>query len=260
MTDETPEKTEPSHTDKAKAGAQKAAEMADRATTTLDGAQNAFSAIKWASIALICITALVIVWFLYKTLYKPVAVVGETAGNVVEAVGDGAGKAMDVVGDGAGAIKDGASDVINRLVIPAANQADLNSLSESAFMILNNMAKTKPEGVRDRMFRRTNFSGSESKICRLALDFGNGEIIAYAAADNEAHATAKSVGSKDDRLMRFVIKADDDDIDMNTLWDEDSSNWVMKWKKTMVKKPVSNEIAQARMKDIMTAIPDQCDQ
>jgi len=92
----------------------------------------------------------------------------------------------------------------------------------------------------------------------MTLDFGSGEIIAYAAADNEAHATAKSVGSKDDRLMRVVIKAADDDIDLNTAWDDEALNWVMKWKTTMVKKPISNEIAQARMVDILAAIPNQC--
>lgn len=237
---------------------QQAAELADKATGTLDNAQNAFSAIKWAGIGLVCVTVLAIGWTGYKVLYKPVAAVSDAAGNVVEAVGDGAGKAMDAVGDGAGAIKDGASGVINRLVIQPSAKNRLNTVADNAFEVLSSMNKTKAEGMKDRAFRKTSFAGSQGKICKLTLDFGNGDLSAYAAADNKAHATAKSLGSQDDRLMRLVIKTPDDDIEMNTAWDGDSKNWVMKWKKTVVKKPVSDEIAADRIHDILFAVPDQC--
>ncbi len=258
MNDETPENSEPTQIDKIKTSAQKAADLADRATGTLDNAQNAFSAIKWVSIALVCITILAIGWAGYKVFYKPVAAVGDAAGNVVEAVGDGAGKAIEVVGDGAGAIKDGASGMINRLVIKPSAKNRLNTVADNAFDVLSDMDKTKPEGMKDRAFRKTSFAGSKGKICKLTLNFGSGDISAYAAADNKAHTTSKSLGSQDDRLIRLVIKTPDDDIEMNTRWDVERNNWIMKWKKTVVKKPINDEIAAARIHDILFAVPGQC--
>ncbi len=225
----------------------KAADMADKAGGTLENAQGAFSAIKWIGISIVCLTILAVLWAGYKIFYKPAAMVGDAAGSVAEAVGDGAG-----------AVKDSASSVINRLLIPSGNQKALNKLSEDAFTVLNNMAETKPEGLKDRMFRRTNFSDSEGRICKLTLNFGTGDIPAYAAADNKAHATSKSLGSTDDRLIRLVIRADKDDIPLNTLWDEEAKIWQMKWKKTTVKKPMSDEIAEERIVDMLSAISKQC--
>jgi len=249
MTDDIPEDNDapkPSTVEKAKATAAKAMETADKTANVAEVANNAFSAIKWVAIAVVSFLIFSVAYGAYKMVTKPVAAVGDAAGNVVEAVGDGAG-----------AIKEGAGNVINRLDIPVTDR-QFGKAAEGAFTVLNTMDETDPDGVKDRMFRRTNFGGSENRICKLTLNFGGDDLIAFTAADNEAHATAKSLGSNDDRLIRFVLKAADDDIAFNTQWDSEAKNWGLKWKKTTVSKPINDELAQARALDMLAAIPEQC--
>lgn len=248
MSDETPENNdEPTKTQKAKATAQKALDAADKTANVAEVANNAFGAIKWVAIAVVTFLVFSIAYGAYKMVTKPVAAVGDAAGNVVEAVGDGAG-----------AIKESAGNVINRLDIPVTDRRKLNTAAENAFTILNTMDETDPDGVKDRMFRRANFGGSENRICKLTLNFGGDDLVAFAAADNEAYATAKSLGSKDDRLIRFVLKAADDDIAFNSEWDSEEKLWGLKWKKTTVAKPINDDLAAARALDMLSAVPEQC--
>ncbi len=251
MTDENNpnEQPEPKTTDKVKAAAQKTMSAADKASNVAEVANNAFGAIKWVAIAVVTFLIFSIAWGAYKMVTKPVAAVGDAAGSVVEAVGDGAG-----------AIKDGAGKVMNRLSIPATKPRELNRRAEPAFKTLSAMAETESDGMRDTMFRKTSFPGSANKICKMTVNFGGSDILAYAAVDNDAYETAKAMGSKDDRLIRFVIKAPDDDIEFNTGWDSEAKGWAMKWKKTVVNKPISDAVAEARIIDLLTAIPNQCGQ
>jgi len=244
---ETPEAAKPTKSDQVKTGVKKAAATAEKAGAAIEGAQNAFSAIKWVAISIVCLTILLLVWVGYKIFYKPVVAVSDAAGSVVEAVGDGAG-----------AVKESASNMVNRLVITASDQRKLDRLAEAAFPVMNTMTDTKADGMRDRVFRRTNFGGSDNKICALSVNFGNGELPAFVGADNEAHATAKSLGSNDARLIRFVIMTEEDKIAFNTQWDEEAETWIMKWKKNTVKKEISDSVAEARIFDLLSAIPKQC--
>lgn len=227
--------------------AKKTVEVVEKVGATAEVASNAFGMVKWVAIAVVTLSLLGTGYAAYKTITKPVAAVTEAAGTVVEKVGDGAG-----------AIKDGASGVINRLVIPSANQARLNKLAEAAFPVLFKMDKTKGDSMREGMFRRTNFGGSDGKVCKFEKDFGAGTLAAFAAVDVKAHETAASLGSQDDRLIRMVIRAEDDDISFNTHWDDEAQQWVMKWKRTTVSKPINDKTAEARLMDILAAIPGNC--
>ena len=253
MSDDT-ENSEPTETDPkkstietVKSTTQKAVGAADKVSNVAEVANNAFGAIKWVSIAVVTLLVFSFGWGAYKMVTKPVAAVGDAAGAVV-----------DAVGDGAGAIKDGADKVINRLDILITNQRALNQRAETAFPILNDMSKTKADGMRDRMFRKTSFPGSADKICKLTVNFGTSDVIAFAAADNDGYETVKALGSKDQRLIRFVIKAPKDDIEFNTAWDSAAKSWGLKWKKTVVNKPINDAVAEARILDLLKAIPAQC--
>lgn len=227
--------------------AKRTVEVVEKVGATAEVASNAFGMVKWVAIAVVTLSLLGTGYVAYKTITKPVAAVTEAAGTVAQKVGDGAG-----------AIKDGASGVINRLVIPSADQARLDKLAEAAFPVLFKMDKTKGDSMREGMFRRTNFGGSEGKVCKFQKDFGAGKLPTFAASDVKAHETAASLGSQDDRLIRMVIRTDDDDIMFNTQWDDEAQQWVMKWKRTTVSKPINDKIAEARLTDILAAIPGNC--
>jgi len=241
---ETPEEPKkPSLVDRGK----KAVETADRAATVAESANNAFSAIKWTAIAIVTLTVAGLGYGAYKIVSAPAKAVGNAAGAVTETVKSGADK-----------IKDSSSGVINRLDIPATNQAALNTLADTAFGALTTMTATEPEGVKDRLYRRTNFAGHDGRICKLDIDFGNGAIPITLAADNEAYATAKALGSNDDRLIRMILTAGDDDIAMRAEWDSEAQAWALKWKATTLKKPVSDKLAEQRIMDVMKAAARSC--
>lgn len=225
----------------------KAMETADRTATVVESASNAFSAIKWVAIAVVTLTFVGGAYGVYKIVSAPAKAVGNAAGVVTESVKTGAGK-----------IKESGSDVMNRLEIPTSNQTTLNTTAEAAFKALTMMAVTEPDGIKDRVYRRTNFGGHDGRVCRLDIDFGSGAIPVTLAADNEAYATAKALGSNDNRLIRMILTAGDDDIDLRTEWDAEAQGWIMRWKATTIKKPVGDNIAEERIMDVLGSAAKDC--
>lgn len=225
----------------------KAVEMADKAATVAESASNVFGAIKWIAIAVVTLTFAGGAFVIYKAVSAPAKAIGNAAGTVTESVKTGAGK-----------IKDSGADVINRLDVPTTNQAALNTASEAAFKALTTMVATDPEGMKDRLYRRTNFGGHDGRICKLNIDTGSISIPVTIAADNESYATAKALGSNNNRLIRMVLTAGDDDVALRAEWDEESQSWAMRWKATTIKKAVSDEVAEARIMDVLDAATAGC--
>jgi len=228
--EENPDKKPETTKDKVVAGTKKTVEVV-----------NAFGMVKWIAIAVVTLSLLGGGYAVYKTVMAPVKAMGDAAGTVAEKVGEGAG----VIADGAGSVMEGAGNMINRLDIPTTDQTKLNRLSEAAFPILFKMEETKPDGVRERMFRRTNFSDSAGQVCKMEMDLGGGTITSYVAADVKAHETSAQLGSKENRKIRMVIRATDDDLKFNSVWSEDSENWQIKWSKTTVSKEVGDKDAES---------------
>ena len=225
----------------------KAIETADRAATVAESANNAFGAVKWVAIAVVTLTFVGGAYGVYKVVSAPAKAVGNAAGAVSESVKSGAGK-----------IKDSGTDVMNRLDIPTANAAALNQAADAAFKALSTMAETAPDGMKDRLYRRTNFGGHENRVCKLDVDFGAGAIPVTLAADNEAYATAKALGSKDGRLIRMILTAGDEDIPLRAEWDAETQGWAMRWKATTLKKEVSDSLAEQRVMDVLSAAAKGC--
>jgi len=243
MTETPEEPKKPSALDHGK----KAVEMADKAATVAESASNVFGAVKWIAIAVVTLTFAGGAFAAYKVISAPAKAVGNAAGVVTESVKTGADK-----------IKESSSGVMNRLDIPTNNQRALNTAAESAFKALTTMAATEPDGVKDRIYRRTHFSGHENRICKIDVDAGTVSIPVSLAADNEAYATAKALGSNENRLIRMVLTAGDDDVALRTEWDEDTKTWVMRWKATTLKKPVSDIVAEERVMDVLSAAAKGC--
>lgn len=225
----------------------KAMETADRTATVVESAGHAFGAIKWVAIAVVTLTFAGGAFGIYKAVSAPAKAAANAAGAVTESVKTGAGK-----------IKESGSDVMNRLDIPSTNQIKLNSSAEAAFQALSTMAATEPDGMKDRLYRRTNFGGHDGRICKLNIETGATSIPVTLAADNESYATAKALGSNDNRLIRMVLTAGDDDVALRAEWDEEASAWVMRWKATTMKKAVGDAVAEERIMDVLGAAAKAC--
>jgi len=85
-----------------------------------------------------------------------------------------------------------------------------------------------------------------------------GQSFVFIAADNKDYATSKSLGSKNDRLMRILIRADGDDLALNTEWDQEVGAWVMKWKSTTLKKTLNDADAETRVLDVLGMAARDC--
>jgi len=225
----------------------KAVEMADKAATVAESASNVFGAIKWAAIAVVTLTFAGGAYGIYKAVSAPAKAVGSAAGAVTETVKTGADK-----------IKESGSDMINRLGIPTSNQAVLNKASEAAFKALTTMSPSEPDGIKDRLYRRTNFGGHDNRICKLNIETGTVLIPVSLAADNEAYATAKALGSNENRLIRIILTAGEDDVALRAEWDEEMKAWTMRWKATTIKKAVGDNVAEDRIMDVLGAAAKEC--
>ncbi|MEP1229956.1 MAG: hypothetical protein ABJG88_04715 [Litorimonas sp.] len=225
----------------------KAVEIVDKASTVAEGASNAFGAIKWVSIALVTIIFAGGAYGVYKVVSAPVKAVGDATEAVAEKVKSGAEK-----------IKDSSAEVTGRLIIPSTQKKSLNQNAETAFTALSNMMSSNPEKVKDRLFRAKNFHGNDGRVCTFNLNFGNGELGVTIAADNEAYASSKALGSNNNRMMRMIIEAGKDDLALSVIWDAQSQNWLLKWKATTLKKTVDDNVAENRALDVLKEASKTC--
>lgn len=205
------------------------------------------STIKWVCIAIVVLTLAFMAYKAYRVVAAP-----------VEAVGNAAESVTGAVKSGAGAVNDKTSDIYNRLDIATPNQRKLNRAAEAAFASLTKLPETESEGVKEGVMRMRHLGGSNGKVCALNMNFGAGAIPVYVAADNDAYATSKELGSMDDRLIRMVILTDKDDVALNAGWDTEKKGWQMKWKATTVKKEMSDDVAAQRIMDILKAVKTGC--
>lgn len=201
------------------------------------------SAIKWVAIAIVFSVIAVFAWKAYHIAMTPVRVAQDMGSSISETTAS---------------LKKQTGKVVNRLEIPIETAKRFELLSETAFQVLVDYPVTKPKSVSDRMFRAANLRHSLNQVCEMQLDFGNGPIPVFAAANNKAYMTAKDLGAKEDRIIRVHIKTGDDDLSVRSYWDRQSKGWAMRWRRATLGKPISDEVAQARLVDVLKAIPDQC--
>jgi len=163
-----------------------------------------------------------------------------------------------VVGDAAGSVKASVSDVMNRLDVPIKNKRRFNTTAEKAFVALNTMEISDPDGLKARTFRLTHLKGAEDKVCRVTYDFGAGAVPVYVAADNKGHKAAKTVGAKADRLIRIVIVTPEETLGLNTEYDVETKNWDLAWRPSSMKKPYEDSWAQEPVMHILRDVSRKC--
>lgn len=244
MNDTSPEEPQkPSLMDRGK----KVVETAERTASVAERTSETINAIKWVAIAVVTLTFAGGAYGVYKVVSAPAKAVGNAAGVVTETVKTGTDK-----------IKQSGSEVMNRLDIPASNQNSLNRAAEAAFKSLSTMAETEPDSMKERLYRRTNFNGHENRICKIDIKTEAVSIPAILAADNEAHATSKALGAKDNRLIRIILTAGKDDIALRAEWDGASQDWTMRWRATTIKKEVSDQVIEKRMIEALKIAAKSC--
>ena len=59
--------------------------------------------------------------------------------------------------------------------------------------------------------------------------------------------------------MRILIRADGDDVGLNTEWDNEAGAWVMKWKANTIKKSLDDSDAAKRVMDVLGVAARECD-
>lgn len=241
-----PDDTKPSMRDTAMKAAKQAQSSVETAGKITETFGSAISAVKWVAIAV----TMGFVFGFGLLAYKIVSAPAKAAANATETV-------TDVVKSGASSVAEGTSNVLARLVIPSPNQAQTNKYSEAAFARLNAMPQTPAGTLKARTYWAANLAGHDNRVCQLSVDFGAGQIPIFMAADNKGHAGAKSLGSKNDRLMRIIIRAEGNDLPLRVEWEEDASNWVIKWRSTTMKKPLEDPIAATRVHEILRST-DRC--
>lgn len=165
-----------------------------------------------------------------------------------------------VVSDAAGSMKSGTSAVLNRLDVPITKQGRFDKISENAFNVLNNLNEMPPDSVKTRGFRMANFRGAEDRVCELTYDFGAGAVPVFVAADNAAHAAAKSVASDADRLIRIVVVSPEETLGLKARFDEASGSWGLSWRRRSITKRHSDEWAEGPMTEILARVPKACRQ
>lgn len=234
-------------TEKAKDILGKANQARESVSAVADTANNALSAVKWVAIAI----TLGLMIFAGSAVYKLVTAPARIVGNAAETV-------TDTVKSGTSSVKESAAGVISRLIIETPNQGALDKAAEAAFEALTKMPASPPDSLKTRMFWTANFGGHENKVCALSMTFGDMDIPVFIAADNKDYATAKSLGTKNDRLMRIIIRAEGDDLGLNTEWDNDASAWVIKWKANTIKKSLDDGDAAKRVMDVLGAAGRVC--
>lgn len=203
--------------------------------------------VKWLCVAFVVGVLGYFGYTAIKVISKPAEVVDDTVETM-----------SDAVKSGTESVKQSTSDLLDRLSIPIPQQNRFNRLSEAAFTALHEMTVSEPEGLKDRMFRTANLGGNEGRVCKMLLDFGSGDVPVFAAADNEAYATSKALGSNENRLIRLIVLTGETDVSLNTSWNLETSQWELKWKATTVKKPVSDELAATRAYEILEAASKNC--
>jgi len=225
----------------------KIADLTERASSAAESASTVFQAVKWVAIAVVTLTFAGGIYGTYKVISAPAKAVGSAAGAVGDTVKRGTNK-----------IKQGGTDIMSRLEIETTRQDGLNKLADKAFSTLSDMDAVEPADIKERVFWRTQFPGHEGRICKFSLDFGHGDVPVMLAIDYEAFATAKALGATEGRLIRMLITAGEEDIALRLDREAVGQNWVMKWRVTTLKKPVSDAVAEASILDILKTSAKIC--
>ena len=193
-------------------------------------------AVKWIAI---CLTMFMFTLILYQT-YRIVTAPVRGLGTAIESV------------------RGGAEAMATRLDVDLDKPKTFSQLSEEAFAILNAYPVKQARNWDESIYWMQNLRGSNSQVCRFTVDFGDGPIKILTAANNDDYATAKSVGSLQDRIIRVHIVTEGRQLGLRSYWDDESKVWKMRWRRLTFSKPLNDAAAQNTLYRILNEIPVHC--
>ncbi len=148
--------------------------------------------------------------------------------------------------------------VTDRLAIDIKKERSFGQLAEEAFTALEQYPVQEQATANERLMWAQSLRGSNKRVCRLNINFGQNLVPVYAAANNKSYATAKAVGSKEGRIIRTHILTKGRAVDLRAYWDHTDKNWKMRWRRLTFGKPLNDETAQNTLRKILADIPERC--
>lgn len=191
--------------------------------------------VKWIAICLVMFMLTLILYKTYRVMTAPVRGISGAAEMV----------------------KESASNVAGRLDVSLKKPKSFSQLSEEAFNVLVDYPEQSATFGK-KMFYAQNLRGSNNQVCAFTVDFGDGDIPAYVAANNSTYQTAKAVGSLEGRIIRVHLLTGGREIGLRSYWDDAAKKWKMRWRKMTLDKPLNDAGAQNTLREVLILIPDQC--
>lgn len=154
-----------------------------------------------------------------------------------------------------------ATAVLTRRHIRVDQGETFSTLADAAHHILINLPETTPATMGERVFRRAHLRGSQDKICRFEMDFGNGPIPVWVAADNADYATNRDLGGDAERQIRLVFETLDLTLGVSVQYEAmtETPLWQLLWRRRdSLNKPLTDGTISERAMNVLEAIPEQC--
>jgi len=185
----------------------------------------------------------------------------DTAGDL-KAKSDAMVENLQTGGKEAGkSLLEGATEItIDRLDIPLQDLSFFGQAATMAFDSLLEVEPSKASGIANNIFRRRYLGGSEGRVCALNVDFGQGDTAVQIAVDHNTYDASNTFSDQKSQTIRLVvIDAEGDPVGgFNTSYDYEVEAWGLKWNATTTAKPVSDQIAEARVKQVLEAAASGC--
>lgn len=158
-------------------------------------------------------------------------------------------------------VEETATAVLTRRHIRVAKGRTFSRLADRAHEALINLPETRSSTINERIFRTAHLRGSQNKVCRFQMDFGNGPIPVWAAADNADYETNRDLGGKAERQVRLVFETSDLIIGVSVEYEAMSETplWQLLWRRRdSLTKPLTDATISERAMNALSAIPEQC--
>ena len=162
-------------------------------------------------------------------------------------------------------VEERATAVLTNRHIRVREGRRFSRLADRAHAVLVDLPVTDPDTVSERIFRLANLRGSEGKVCRFEMDFGQGAIPVWTAADNADFETNRTLGGDAERQLRIVWETRNAQIVVSVQYAAQYSDgdvaprWELLWRRRdSLDKPLTDATISERTLNVLAAIPEQC--
>lgn len=191
--------------------------------------------VKWIAICLTMFMLTLVLYQVYRVLTAPVRGISGAAEMV----------------------KESATSVGTRLDVKVKKPKSFSQLSEEAFKVLVDYPEQN-SSFSQGLFYAQHLRGSNHQVCRFKVDFGDGEIPVFVAANNTDYQTAKAVGSLEGRIIRAHLLTGGREIGLRSYYEDETKKWKMRWRRMTLNKPLNDAGAQNTLREVLSLVPENC--